>query len=104
MPLMRVFREPVIIAEKASVLFFMAEGVELFRCLVSFSALSSLSGKEPTSHHDCQTLFRQNRERIENVASRLFDAGMQREDGYLVLKSKRPGRDATRITGKQGQA
>jgi hypothetical protein len=72
MPLMRVFRETVIIPQKANVLFFMAEGVELFRCLVSFSALGSLSGENLTSYHECLKRFRQNRERIVNVGSRLF--------------------------------
>lgn len=85
MPLHRVFREPMIAADKAAVMFHMAEGVELFRCLAPFSTLDALRGHVGVSDWEALQTFRLHRERIELVASRMHDAAQSRSDGFIVV-------------------
>jgi hypothetical protein len=85
MPLMRVFRQPKIVSDRSCVAFTMAEGIELFACSVSFSALAALSGVACRCDDDYLDLFAAHRAEVEAAASERFDAGHFRSDGVIAV-------------------
>lgn len=73
------------VAERSCVAFTMADGIELFHCSVSFSALDGLDGGLLSKSDLYLDLFAEYRSIVEAAASRLFDAGVYRSDGIIAM-------------------
>lgn len=68
--------------------FTMRNGMRIVQCQISIAALSDLVDHRRGLSGDLQAEFKANRERIEKIASALFDRSSNVETGVICIFSK----------------
>ncbi|MFC2248799.1 DUF1488 family protein [Labrys portucalensis] len=87
MPLTPTDEIPFEVFERDSLQFWMQDGRERVRCLVSRAYLDDLGPGMTNNVADLIARFDQHRAFFESMASRKYDAGMI-EDGYVMITNR----------------
>ena len=68
-----------------TVVFFMLNGADRVRCVVTLQALEKFDPKIGRYEAACLACFNQHRSEIENAASAKFDKGHAERDGTIMV-------------------